>query len=657
VVKAWHQVRWIINPNNCTIVGANPAPSHILPAAAAAPQGAAPSDAAQNEADDTSSESSESDGDGEAEIDAPMEAVPAVPGAQQDSLCPHGLRWTLENEPISIDAREGSNFTPSMRWKRSESTLPERTPLIYFTHFLPQLWEEKIPYWTSAQLIAKRKAPMDRDEFRTWLGILLATTFAPGRSVKDMWTVQDLGFFPPACTRERHGMSRDRWEAIKSCLTFTPPEPTADLWKCRWLIDTFNDWMDECFSPGYKIVVDESMFEWRGRGDYDIRGLPHKSKVIRKPKGVGLELKNALCVQSGVMLRYEMLEGKAAMANRRFCGPGVNNSTATTLRLVEPWLYKGRHVLGDSWFASVQTALHLKLKGTFFTGMVKTAHREFVKDFIQKEAFDENSARGATVTLTAEKKGVKLIAHGWNEPGKKDKPRKALISTCGVTTAADKSLRRRWILNPETAQMEPKTLEIPQTHLVKDYFDGAQGIDVFNHHRQGGLRLEALNTSDCWFRVFECMVGTLETSSFNAYRYFEAGKQDEVHGAFTEVLAMQLTGFRPAGIEHVSTAKGKKRKQSESSKGKLCIKHTILKLKDASHFQKKIKAAEKEGGRYNAHNKCSMCGHDCYFYCKECSAVGGRVFMNLCGPTSGRQCISQHIHDRLLGAEEDEDEA
>ena len=113
VAKAWHQVRWIINPNNCTIVGANPAPSHILPAAAAAPQGAAPSDAAQNEADDTSSESSESDGDGEAEIDAPMEAVPAVPGAQQDSLCPHGLRWTLENEPISIDAREGSNFTPS----------------------------------------------------------------------------------------------------------------------------------------------------------------------------------------------------------------------------------------------------------------------------------------------------------------------------------------------------------------------------------------------------------------------------------------------------------------------------------------------------------------------------------------------------------------
>jgi hypothetical protein len=293
--------------------------------------------------------------------------------------------------------------------------------------------------------------------------------------------------------------------------------------------------------------------------------------------------------------------------------------------------------------------------GAFFTGMVKTAHREFPRDFIQKHAFDSNSRRGDTVTLTAVKDGCRIIAHGWNEPGKEGKPRKALVSTCGVTTAADPSRRKRSILNPQTGVMEDRVMEVPQTSLVRDYFNGAQGIDVFNHQRQGGLHLEGLNTRDCWFRVFEAMLGTIETSSFNAYRYFEAGKEGVEHPEFTDELACALTGFEPLGDSEAGSSSGNKRKVSRQTSRDINIKHTILKLANTTYFKKKARVANKEDRRAVAHNRCNICGHLCHFYCRECSAVGGTRFMNLCGPTGGRQCISMHIHQKLLG-QEDEDE-
>ncbi len=66
---------------------------------------------------------------------------------------------------------------------------------------------------------------------------------------------------------------------------------------------------------------------------------------------------------------------------------------------------------------------------------------------------------------------MQLIVQGWNEQGRVGKPKKALISTCGVTTACKPDFSSLWFLNPETAQMDIRVLEIPKTHLLLDYFD------------------------------------------------------------------------------------------------------------------------------------------------------------------------------------------
>ena len=112
-MKALHHLLWFLNPNNhdCTIVGGNPGISYVRPDGAAAPQGAAPSNAAQDAAVDTSSDSLGSGDESEQDEHALMGAVPAPPAVGCPPLEPHGLPWSMADEYVDIDAREGSNFT------------------------------------------------------------------------------------------------------------------------------------------------------------------------------------------------------------------------------------------------------------------------------------------------------------------------------------------------------------------------------------------------------------------------------------------------------------------------------------------------------------------------------------------------------------------
>ena len=61
----------------------------------------------------------------------------------------------------------------------------------------------------------------------------------------------------------------------------------------------------------FVLVVDESFASWISRKPYDIpNALPHTQKIIRKPKGVGTELKNLADGVTGVMLRLEYKKRK-----------------------------------------------------------------------------------------------------------------------------------------------------------------------------------------------------------------------------------------------------------------------------------------------------------------------------------------------------------
>lgn len=66
--------------------------------------------------------------------------------------------------------------------------------------------------------------------------------------------------------------------------------------------------------------MDESLSAWRGRvhGNYCSDGMPHMTKIKRKPKGVGAELKDAVCSQTQVIIALEIQEGKEEMVTKKF---------------------------------------------------------------------------------------------------------------------------------------------------------------------------------------------------------------------------------------------------------------------------------------------------------------------------------------------------
>lgn len=52
-------------------------------------------------------------------------------------------------------------------------------------------------------------------------------------------------------------------------------------------------------------------------------GLPHATKIIRKPKPVGLEIKDVACGETRIILRMEMVVRKEVMQKKEFVVHGL----------------------------------------------------------------------------------------------------------------------------------------------------------------------------------------------------------------------------------------------------------------------------------------------------------------------------------------------
>ena len=120
-------------------------------------------------------------------------------------------------------------------------------------------------------------------------------------------------------------MSRSRFDRILSALsfgsddsdeetsTFATASSSTDcstrhtFAKVRSLIAAFNNQRQKVFVPGTHLCVDESVSEWRGRDATHLEGCPHVTKIIRKPKGVGVEIKNLADSETGITLVWRLL--------------------------------------------------------------------------------------------------------------------------------------------------------------------------------------------------------------------------------------------------------------------------------------------------------------------------------------------------------------
>lgn len=123
------------------------------------------------------------------------------------------------------------------------------------------------------------------------------------------------------------------------------------------------------------------MSRWYGLGaDFCDLRLPHYVAMDRKPEN-GCELKNSACGSSDIILMIEHVTPAEETTNTLFENE-TSHGAAVTLRLVEPWFHSDRVVCADSYFASVVSANAPFKKGLRFTGVVKTATKCYLLNYL-----------------------------------------------------------------------------------------------------------------------------------------------------------------------------------------------------------------------------------------------------------------------------------
>ena len=102
------------------------------------------------------------------------------------------------------------------------------------------------------------------------------------------------------------------------------------------------------------------MSMWRGYdGTVGESGMPHVTKMAHKPCGVGVELKNAACGQTGILVSLELAKYKEVKAAKKFRDK-YPAGIAVILKMLSPFKGHPHHVFNDSYFPSITSAAVLK---------------------------------------------------------------------------------------------------------------------------------------------------------------------------------------------------------------------------------------------------------------------------------------------------------
>lgn len=627
-------------------------------------------------------------------------------------LNPHGQVWVPETCPIDPNIQTAYNLPCRLNWTiLGEAHDLDRAYIHYFSLFFPlgYLISTIIPA-TNAVLVHKHAKPTSRGEMLKWFGLRCAMTLESTRGpVGDYWAS------PPASEESiylshdysaRFGMSRDRFKLLSQSLRLTganapPPQAAAaaagggarggdgvggaadmvedadSWWPIRGMVDAVNDSIRRAVTPGPYLTVDEMMSFWYGlEGEYLIGGIPHATKIPRKPRSVGCELK---CVADGlthIMLRVEIQEGKEAMKEKEW-NTAYGAGTSVTLRLTRPWAGTGRTVVGDSAFGSVKTliALH-KINGLFGLLMVKTAHTKYPMKYMgewskQQEA-NPDARRGAhvsvTSTYTIDDSGTnhKMFAVGW-----KDLTNKTIVSNRGTTNEGNptKKTRHKVISVEGRAVQRIREFLVPRPVAIEMLFDSFGAVDFNDGIRQGIFNMEQYwKTRLYWHRILASLLGVIFTNCFLAYRMEQQAAHSEDiddFNTFMGKLAYQLI-FNP----HIEGPRHQRKRAAFAAAGGAEVDpwvrflltchfcsftaipsqvddredHDAVPLVQHAHYAELLP-------QQRARRACSICKKDCSYYCTQCSdaEVGGAIIA-LCNPTKssqiGNSCLKAHSEKR-----------
>lgn len=576
--------------------------------------------------------------------------------------------------------------------------------------FVELLWSDVDAMVNNVNIAAtKDRMPLTRwkqvthREFGVFLGMIIgAVAFV--ESGKQLWKPK----FPGIGGHPRYDkyMSETRFKEIRKYASYAMLSTTAaaagDPWaRVRGAIDGFNERRRDIFRMPCIIIMDETMSAWAPQSS-KTGGLPHLSFIIRKPEPLGTEFKTTADGATGCMTAMEIQEGRDRMRDKAHRDGHTKQTTACIMRLRDeiaaaPTGYK-RLFLGDSWFASVDTAVAVgkggvggsadgdgvdtfgesggvdqsgdaidATSGDHFIGIVKTSHARYPLKYIRNAV--DGMPGGVKIVLTAEVDGVDLVACGWKY---NRKTVLAFILTKGAgSTAYDDT-------NPYYARFQDtfgNTTErpVPRPHALGVYFKHSNVVDVHNQFRQGELALEKRwQTQDSWFRLFTTLVGIVTVDAYKALQALmntRSNKRGMGIKPFASLLALQLVNNRwtdgsavgggrnvfPRRSSAASTAASRHVAGMAGDSGNSSAALSTLSAEEPCalilHDQfTEVKEGKQKGRVTRLQKACRMCTirkcpspnrkpHKTSWVCSGPGCVG----MGFCHASSGRDCFAVHL--------------
>jgi len=107
----------------------------------------------------------------------------------------------------------------------------------------------------------------------------------------------------------RFGMGETEFTFLLNNISWSSPRE-GDPWQCvRDFLDAFNRRRQDTVIPSGRLTVDESMSANRTNrtvANHFMGGLPHQTKIAKKPEGVGCEIRVVIDADAQIILGLEL---------------------------------------------------------------------------------------------------------------------------------------------------------------------------------------------------------------------------------------------------------------------------------------------------------------------------------------------------------------
>lgn len=267
----------------------------------------------------------------------------------------------------------------------------------------------------------------DTMEIKKFFGIVMFMGLVHFPRIEYYWKKDSIYFHPLI---HNINMSYNRFTTLLRCWHFTdneiPGMATDRLFKVQPLIDVIMKNVNEIYSPGEVVVVDETMIPFRGR-------LHFRQYNPSKSSRYGVKIYK-LCTPTGFVCSFRIYCGQDPII------AGLDKSGSVVVSLGRDLLNEGRIFIIDNWYTSLPLANYLRKKRTDVCGTLRKNRKNLPQAVVNaKLKHGEIIARQAnniTVLKWHDKRDVLMMSTFHDsemvDTGKTDRQRNTVLKPTAV---------------------------------------------------------------------------------------------------------------------------------------------------------------------------------------------------------------------------------